>query len=371
MKSLALIIPKGVIPAHRNRGDVFEVSISRVSRPAKKYLVYMTHKPGYKKAYLPIRHVGAKKGEEFIVRPPEKYEIDHLARDYNATKPKGLENTSLDWKDGNLVLTVGGSEIQLKEVVLRVQEGKAVLDLKLNDENKNAAKIAKGTGGFDFRFVRDHAIVTSMSENRDGITVTYQRTQNDIPPHARLIEKVQTEGRELEGWKHEFDIQRNGVWMQRGIGLRRDEISVSFSNENRIAAATYWASHEEHAEKWHQGDIGEEVAAAILEKSNFKTTEEHTNPITGRVPVHKSEHGGMDRVVEREGKYYVVQVKHWLEPQKALEKAKYDLIVFKETSDRRTLERDLGSKIEGGLVIQVHWSYQNQEAVIYTDYIEF
>jgi hypothetical protein len=222
-----------------------------------------------------------------------------------------------------------------------------------------------------FRLNRDHAIITSMTEGRDGIVVTYQRTKNDVPPHARLVETPGAERKQLEGWRHEFKIDANGLSIERSVDCKRDVLLVRFSEDSRTKAGTYWASHEAHAEKWHQGDIGEAVAAAVLEKSTFKTIQEHTNPIKSRTPVHKSEHGGMDGVVEREGKYYVVQVKHWLEPQKALENAKSDLIAFKEASDRKRLERDLGSKLEGGLAIEVHWSYQKQEAVIYTDYIKF
>jgi len=49
MESLALIIPERVIPEHENRYDVFEVRISRVSKPEEEYKVYMTHKPDYER----------------------------------------------------------------------------------------------------------------------------------------------------------------------------------------------------------------------------------------------------------------------------------------------------------------------------------
>ena len=84
-------------------------------------------------------------------------------------------------------MKVDGLEFELKEPKLRSQEGKAVLDAKLNDEAKNVVKIAKGIDGFDFRFERDHSRITSMREGKEGVIATYQRTQNDIPPHTRLI----------------------------------------------------------------------------------------------------------------------------------------------------------------------------------------
>jgi hypothetical protein len=286
----------------------------------------MMHKPNNRRAYLPIGHVGAQQGEEFLViLPIIEYRQSDFAREYNARKPKYLENTSLEWREEKFVMKVDSVEIELRGNELRAQEGKAVLDAKLNDEDKNTVKIAKGVDGFDFRLKEDHAVVTLMSENKEGVKMTYMRTRNDIPPHARLIE-ISHPGRSgLERWRHEFSMDREEVSLERAVDCKRDEIRVRFSEENTIRAASYWASHETHAKKWHQGDIGEEVAELVLEKSMFKTISEHTEPDEDRVPVHKSENHGMDRVIERDGKYYAVSAKHWLDLQKALHDARQDI----------------------------------------------
>lgn len=379
MASLALIIPKAVIPEHELRGDVFEARISRASKPAREYTVYMTHKPGVKKAYLPIRHVGAKLGEEFFVRPPKKYEKADFARDYNEAKPKGLENTSLHWDGKRLALKVGESELELKDVTLRAQEGKAVLDATLNDEDKNAVKIAKGVDGFDFRFVRDHAQVISIRETVEGLAIEYRRTQHDEFPHIRLmkVERQQTETERIESWKHGVKLGHEGK-LERAVAMSKDSIRIEFSDENRRKAWEYWSSAASSSERiYHQGDIGEEVVRIALEKSGFKTfPKEIFVPANKRRYAHESEMPGPDIVLYgnvggNEG-YHVCEVKHWREPTKALKEARGDAVDFRDSHiNRPLLEQTLGSKILGSFVIELDWSYKDPVGVIYSEYMEY
>jgi len=78
----------------------------------------------------------------------------------------------------------------------------------------------------------------------------------------------------------------------------------------------------------------------------------------------------MERVVEKDGVYYVVQVKHWLDAQSGLKDAKEDIKSFMDSPERLEVERNLGIELEGGIAIEVQWSYLELEAVIYTDYLE-
>jgi hypothetical protein len=255
MDSLALIIPDRAIPKHEDGDDVFEVRISRVSKPEEEYKMYMTHNPKNERAYLPIRHVGAKKGEEFNVKRPEKYEGGDFARDYNASKPKGLENTSLEFRDGKFMLKVDGTEFALKEAKLRAHEGKVVLDGKLNDEDKNAMKIAKGIDGFDVRLKSDHAVVTSMKESKEGLTISYERTHHDEFPHVRLVkvenpERVDRE--KLESWEHKAKLDPEEMRLEKLIGPLTDSINMEFSEANARKAWEYWSSATSQSERFYQ-----------------------------------------------------------------------------------------------------------------------
>lgn len=371
MDSFALLVPERIIPEHDDRDDVFAVRLERELKPGEEYTLYMTHLPGYDRAYLNIKQLDTQEGEKFRIKSVGRFQEGSFAKNYNDDKPKGLENTELAWKDGRLTMKVDHTELELKDWGLRAQEGKVVLDARLNDEEKNAVKIAIGIKAADFRFARDHATVNSMTESKNGIIATYQRTQNDVPPHRRLIGMPHQEGAEQQEWRHEFKVDVDGLELERLLECKRDAATVRISEENREAAATYWASYESPgANHWHQGDIGEEIAGCLLEKSGFRTISEHTKPITGRVPVHKSENHGMERVVERDSTYHVVQVKHWLDAQAGLNDAKEDIKSFMKSPERLEVERNLGIKLEGGIAIEVHWSYLELEAVIYTDYLE-
>jgi hypothetical protein len=380
MESLALIIPERVIPEHENRDDVFEVRISRVSKPEEEYEVYMTHKPDYERAYLPIRHVGAEHGEEFQVKKPEKYEESSFARDYNSSKPKGLENTSLEWRDGRFVLKVDNTELALEEAKLRAQEGKAVLDSRLNDEEKNSVKIAKGIDGIDFRLKQDHAVVTSMKESKEGLMMSYERTHHDEFPHVRLmkVENLrQIQGEKVESWEHEARLNPEEVRLERFIERSTDSVKIEFSEANARRAWEYWSSATSQSERfYHQGDIGESVARIALEKSGFKTIPKELHaPHNVRSYAHESEMPGPDvvfygKVGGKEG-YYVGQVKHWRESAKALREAKEDAVKFRSGKDRREVEDKLGGKIMGSFMLELNWSYKDSVGIIYSEYMEY
>ena len=381
MESLALNIPSRAIPKHENRDDVYEVRISRVSNPEEEYKVYTTHNPNYKRAYLPIRHVGAEKGEEFNVKKPERYEESDFARDYNASKPKGLENTSLEYREGKFMLKVDGTEFALKEASLRAQEGKAVLDGKLNDEDKNEMKIAKGIDGFDVRLKSDHAVVTSMKESKEGLTMSYERTHHDEFPHVRLV-KVENLERvdsgKLESWEHKAKFNSEEIRLEKPVGPLTDSIKMEFSEANARKAWEYWSSATSQSERfYHQGDVGEAVARIALEKSGFKTfPKEISVPSNARSYAHESEMPGPDIVVYgsvggTEG-YHICQVKHWRESAKALKEGREDAMKFRDSlEDRPLLEQTLGGKILGSFIIELDWSYKDSVGIIYSEHIEY
>ncbi|HUH99497.1 MAG TPA: hypothetical protein VLY65_00500 [Nitrososphaerales archaeon] len=381
MDSLALIAPSTIVPYHQERGDVFETRVSRASRPEEQYPVYTTHKHGYERAYVPLRHVGAERGEEFLVRPFERYEESGFARDYNGSKPPGLDNTMLAWREGKFVLSVDQAQLELKQTFLRAQEGKAVLDAKLNDEEKNAVKIAKGVDGFDFRFTHDHAIVTSMKESKEGLMVSYERTHHDEFPHVRLVD-VETvhdvENEKLETWEHKPQLDSKEIRLDKTIGRMTDSIKIEFSEANARRAWEYWSSATSQSERfYHQGDIGESVARTALEKSGFKTfPKELFEPANMRAYTHESEMRGPDIVVYgnvggKEG-YHICQVKHWREPAKAMKEAREDAIKFRDSKeDRPLVERTLGKEISGSFIIELEWSYKDSVGIIYSEYMEY
>jgi hypothetical protein len=370
MDSLALLIPKEVIPRRHDRTDVFRAVVSRLSKPAQESQVFMTHKLEYDRAYLNIKSLDASPGEEFQVRSIAQCEESDFVKAYNENKPPLLENTKLDWRNGKFWMTASRLEFELRSATLRAQEGKMVIDAKLDQGDKNWVKIAVGSDGADVRLHRDHSPVTSMMESREGLLLTYRRDQDQPLPHRRMV-AMPWQGSGAPEWRHEFRLNPNGVSIARPIELKADRLSVIFSEENRLRAGAYWTSYEGEGEKkWHQGDIGESIVLTALRKSGFEIFSEHTKPKSDRLVRHKSENNGMDGVIECGGTYQAVSAKHWLEPEKALANAREDLERFGRHPDRKEFEDHHQIDIDGGIAVEVYWSYKERVGIIYTDHVK-
>lgn len=368
MKSTALLVPEGEIPTHAE-GDVIAVTVARETESWKEYTLYCKHTPGADKAYLDLRQLDAELHERFKIRNVEVHSADAFADGYNAQKPRGLVNTAIVTHEEKVLMKVDYREVTLTEARLRSQEGKAVLDAKLGN---NDVKIASGVDGSVVR-LRDHSLVTGMRAVDSGIILNYQRTDHDPYPHVRLISLPSEVGeRRLESPRpHRFEMASEGCEVLRPISLKPDVIPLRISDQNRRKAWEYWASAPTRDERaYHQGDVGESVVETLLKKSSFRLIDKESLGI-GRYPVrHYSERPGPDCVMERDGEYYIGQTKHWRSSQEGLKAAREDIEAFPSTW-KSTIERKLDGRIKGGLAVQVDWSYRNTMGAIYTDYMEF
>jgi hypothetical protein len=371
MDSLALLIPREVIPRRHEGSDIFRAMVSRLSRPEQKVQLFMTHKKWNDRAYLNIKDLNPCLGEEFQVTSIYQCEEMDFVKGYNERKPKLLDNTELNCRNGRFWMKASSLEFELKRTRMRTQEGRMILDSSLDGQERNAIKIALGVDGSDVRFHSDHSEITSMLESREGLVLTYRRTQKEMIPHRRLV-CLPCNPTAATEWRHEFKVNNDGLSIAKPLELGPGTISVILAEKDRLRAGAYWASHESEAEKkWHQGDIGESVVLEALKKSGFRIFCEHTKPILDRTVQHKSENNGMDAVIENAGTYHVVSAKHWLNPEKAIANARGDIERFAGNPDRIKFEQQHGIRIVGGIAVEVFWSYGEPVGIIYTDYIKF
>ncbi len=367
--SCALLVPASMIPVHQKRDDVVAVTIARASEQTREFVLYTTHLPGYRAAYLDLFQLGAKYQGEFRILAVRLYSEEEFPREYNVAKPKGLENTELVWK-GQFAMRVDGAEIPLREAKFRTYQGMVVLDAEVT--GARAIKIQKKIDSFEVR-LKDHSPVTSLTRLGPRFRLAYQRTGHDTYPHIMFL-NVFVEGTSApEAVGHSVRLEKDGLTAESPLTLNSGMINIRVSVQNGRLAWEYWASAETEGERmFHQGDIGERVVEILLEKAGFKIVEKEQLDLTREGIRHDSERQGPDIIVEKEGRFDVVYVKHWLDSREALREAKTEVRKFQHDRRRTTLlEPRLGKGISGGLAVQVSWSYSTLEGVIYAEYIEY
>ncbi len=361
--TFALYVPSRMIPPHE-QDDVMEFEIARASDPQKKFILYATHSPEYGRAYLDLYHPGARHREQFVVITVRKHSLQEFVSAYNRGKPDGLENTELCRGEQRLDLKVDGiTELPLRDVRFDTYQGQVVLHGKIGDEENNRVKIASGFGPFDFR-LEDLSVVVSLKSDGSDVVLGYRRNRNDPRIRRRLVQTSRREQPEI--LVHEINFEQREIVMEKMISPEEGAatIQICFNEDARYRAWKYWtlaASHEER--KQHQGDIGEAVVCALLEKSGYEIVERHTVQSKFFQPKHSCRALGRDILVVKSGEYYVAEVKHWISYKElAIKAAEKELLEFAVSTERDELEKRLQSKIKGALAIQLEWSYALSEA---------
>lgn len=364
-----LYIPERIMPPHREH-DVLEFTIARDSDSSNDLTLYARHRPGYRRAYVDLFGIGARPGEKFLIKSVSTYPVQEFACAYNRRRPAGLENTEMSWTAGRFLIIVSGEiKIPLNDVNFTTFQGRVILNAKLGDGAKSQAKIAIGGGRSSFKLA-DKQPVVSLKNDRDDVVLGYKRWENDARVRLRLLQPSNSSLPRAP--EHEVSFRPGEIEIDRPIEHGETAVNIVFTEEARHRAWKYWALASSHNErKGHQGDIGEAVACAVLEKSGYRVVERHTVKSSWFKPKHQCRGLGRDILALKEGRYHVVEAKHWKAfPEKAIQQAEAELILFSRNSERKQLEQRVRTKINRAFAMQLDWSYTQAEATLHSKDID-
>lgn len=346
----ALLVPQSLIPEHV-REDVLEVKVARVAEPEKTYVLYTTHLPGYKRAYLDLFQLGASYREELTILSVRKYPAEQFASGYDAAKPKGLENTELLW-NGRFAMRVDGIRVELVGGRFRTYQGQVVLDAELGDGG--LVKIAKSLEGFAMR-LKDHSPVTSVRIRNGSIVMTYSRTDHDAYPHRRQVAagrapKVQPP---LAGSAFKFAI--HGPWRN------AEGVFVVKTDNQTIALVSARLDSTTTLDEFRKvkGDIGEEMVRQVLPEVGMTLVADH--PFNRNSWLVGSERIGPDLLVRMSSldRLYYVEVKWWGKPDQAYADAEAQVL-----EDWRKYPDFEGEVISGCFAAIVNWKAEDDEILL-------
>lgn len=343
----ALLIPLRLLPEHSSRNDVLEASLFRIGEPTKLYQLYTTHKPGYTRAYLDIAQLGANYGDQYDISEVKLYRPAEFAVHYNAFKPKGLENTELEW-NGGFLLRVDGTELKLQQARFRTYQGMVILDAELGEAR--SIKIQKKLGSFEVR-LRDHSPVTRLQVLGQGIVLSYQRTDHDEYTHRRQV----TGGTDPT----EAEVPRLNLALEVKVIGKPSKPGEPYTIE--ASEATARKIREELGKPLTidqfrnlKGRIAEELVALVVPQLGMDLVTIH--PVTPKWWQSESKKPGPDLlarvVVGRELTY--VEVKWWGKVRSAIRKA-----ISQLTEGMRRHPTYKGEKVASGYAAVISWEAES------------
>ncbi len=341
----ALLIPERMIPSHDERSDLFEVRVARVSQPEREYPLYVTHKPGYERAYLNLYQLDPKSGEEFVAKPATIYSRGDFANQYNNSKPSGLENSQLIERNNRLYLRVGGSELPFAESKLRAYQGNAVLDGRI--ESIGEVKISKSLTGFDFR-LKDHSRVTEFRTD-EGVVLGYQRTRHDPYLHRRVISDPHPKLVSHDRTPERLSIGKIEVFPESDGNPRLFRLHVDeYRRESVRELLRYTRTPDEYRKI--KGDLAEEIVRDLMPQLGMVMVADH--PYNGDPLKTRSERTGPDLLVAQSDQALgYLEVKWWGSVKEALERGEGQV-----SSDLRKYPAYHGSQVTEGYVAVVDWN---------------
>lgn len=364
----ALRVPKGIIPEHDER-ELLQIVVAKESAPRDERTLYMMHNPEEKRGYLDLFQIDPKDREPIHVREISVCDEPRFAEIYNGAKPAGLENTTLEAINGDMLFRVDSLQVPLDEPKFRTWQAKAILEGCVSGEKLQVVRDSDST---NVRLA-DRLLVLSMHEASEGLRVQYTDRRLHDETHVRVIglENNKADG-ELPRY-HRMLFDDEGLELGRRLELSTDSVFLRFSAGNRAEAARYWNLADNPRERLvHRGDIGECVADAALRKSEFRVLDREAFGRTLFHGTHRSERTGADAIFEYRGSYYSGMVKAYANPHTGLKEAKKDVIDFGQDSiERAKAESRIGAKISGGLAIEVFWPHEEAWGAIYTDYVHY
>jgi hypothetical protein len=346
--SVALLVPREMIPVHRDRNDVLEVKVARAERIGEEFLLYTTHLPGFKRAYLDLARAKATHAEEFLILAVRLYNQGDFVSDFNVHRPIGFMNTALQGSSMRSML-VDGITVPLKEPGLRTYQGQAVLDFELGDAGP--IKITKNVDGFKIR-LGDHSLVTSLKKHGGGLLLTYSRTDRDPYPHIRAVVSPSS-----------LDVADTGVPSWRD-GLRLTviekpsslhgwyQVEVSLKTLRQLSRALDAAKDlDEYREL--KGEMAEEMVKVVLPALGMRLVADH--PKTPRWWTSNSKRPGPDlltfNLVKKDLCY--VESKWWGQVSNAIRDATRQVL-----DDLRRASYHRGKRIAEGYIAVLEWELQ-------------
>ncbi|MDG6920429.1 MAG: hypothetical protein JRN59_02770 [Nitrososphaerota archaeon] len=251
---LGLNLPNVAIPRHA-RDEIFAVGIKRCKAPFDGVTLYTRHKVDSRKAVLSLAQLKASHGEEFWVRSIERYPQEEFVADYNRMKPKGLENTELESRDG-LWVRVDEARLRLEMLGMEHFEGGVTLNVGFGDAGP--VKVRKDLSGFSVR-MRDHSLVYVAASDGKHILLMHRRPRESM--HTTVLDawSAGTDGNVVR--MADF---RNGIeFVNRPTSFEgRYEIRLSSALRTYVGARLFQGSPLGY--KKRRGDLGEELINEIL-----------------------------------------------------------------------------------------------------------
>ena len=311
----ALLVPRAVIPEHE-REDIIEVKVGRKSDLAMEYLLYTTHKPGYKRAYLDLFQLQPSQREEFVIREVGKYLEERFVAEYNIAKPEGLENTELVYADGRFQMKVDGREVEMREARLRTYQGQVILDAEIG--SAGSVKVAKGLDGFVVR-LKDHSPVTAIRLKSGGVVLTYARTDHDPYPHRRQVSRAEcVEGSQVSSEQPSLEFVVRQRWHNNPNVYEIDADAPT----RALVLARLDSARDINEYRKIKGDVGEALVRQVLPHLDMVFVADH--PANSQSWLTGSEGPGPDQlyriITSRELCY--VEAKWWGKADNAYLKAR-------------------------------------------------
>jgi hypothetical protein len=360
-----------MIPPHSEPG-LFEFRIARATNPSHSLPLYASHAPHAPRSYVDLFCLDPKHREKFLVQSIKEFVPKEFVRIYNRQKPMGLENTEMISDGSAFKIKVDNDhELALEDWSLETYQGRIVLHGKLGGRMANSVTISIGPNKSTIKLPGKRPIA-SMTTHGTDIVMAYRRWSIDPRLRLRLLENSEGGDPVRHTWQHQVRFEPSEMRIDKQIGFEETTaIRITFAEQARYRAWKYWASAASHNErKGHQGDIGEAVACAALEKSGYRVIERHTVKSGRFRPRHQCRALGRDILAVKTSQYYVAEVKHWKGYKElALRAAEMELLKFANGPELGELEERLKAKIKGAFAAQLEWSYQSSEALLNLKYV--
>jgi hypothetical protein len=255
---LALKVPWRAIPEHERR-DILEVKVRSCRKPQREVALYTRHNPSQGNADLDLFQLRANYGEEFWVTAVGRYPEERIASDYNLMKPKGLENTWLEVKDG-LWLKVDGVRLKLEMLGMEHFEGGVTLNVGLGDAGR--VKFRKDLSGFTVR-MKDHSVLHAAVADGEHILLMHKRPKESMRTTVLDVPDADSTGKVLQmaDFRDEIEIVQRPASFEGSY-----EIHVGSGLRAYVGARLFRGPP--FGYKKRRGDIGEELINEILSRLN-------------------------------------------------------------------------------------------------------
>jgi hypothetical protein len=190
---VAFPISRGDLPECKD-DDVIEIAMSRVEVPNIELVTYLTYHTSARRIFVSLAQVVPSEGESFKIEHMRIYGHKSFVEDYNANKPKGLENTDLSAVEGKLTMTVDKLSFDLEQTELRTVRGVLRLEAKLPGGEADIV-FSKKLNEFSIDLkAEDKSPNKSMTFTDGVLLLAYETTHSPFLHHRRIVTAHWDEG---------------------------------------------------------------------------------------------------------------------------------------------------------------------------------